>query len=190
MEKRSLQNNTQKESYFDKELYNKWRYYVNVSALHKMESGVNNLVEFSELRKVTTVFIRLSQVKFESKEDLQIAQEALNAVQRILAVQEGTLRQFLYDDKGAVILLYFGIPPYSHNNDALNGIESSLQICSNLKRILEDFTIGVGTGMTWVGGIVSISFLLNIYYYYYYYYYIFKSILLINIYCIKFEIGK
>jgi len=74
-------------------------------------------------------------------------------VQRILAVQEGTLRQFLYDDKGAVILLYFGIPPYSHNNDALNGIESSLQICSNLKRILEDFTIGVGTGMTWVGGI-------------------------------------
>jgi len=142
-----------KESSFDKELYNKWRYYVNVSALHKMESGIINLVEFNELRKVTTVFVRLTQIKFITKEDLPVAQEALNAVQRVLAVQEGTLRQFLYDDKGAVILLYFGIPPYSHNNDALNGIESALQICSNLKRILRDFSIGVGTGMTWVGGI-------------------------------------
>ena len=121
-----------------------------------MESGISNLVEFNELRKVTTVFVRLTQVKFITKEDLQIAQESLNAVQRVLAIQEGTLRQFLYDDKGAVILIYFGIPPYSHNNDALNGIESALQICSNLKRILKDFSIGVGTGMTWVGGIVCI----------------------------------
>ncbi|ORX42041.1 hypothetical protein BCR36DRAFT_416346 [Piromyces finnis] len=154
IDKKNLRSNSgAKEACFDKDLYNKWRYYVNVSALHKMESGISNLIEFNELRKVTTVFIRLTQIKFNSKDDLQIAQEALSAVQRILAVQEGTLRQFLYDDKGAVILLYFGIPPYSHNNDALNGIESALQICSNLKRILDDFTIGVGTGMTWVGGI-------------------------------------
>ncbi|ORX35512.1 hypothetical protein BCR36DRAFT_417183 [Piromyces finnis] len=78
------------------------------AALHKMESGISNLIEFNELRKVTTVFIRLTQIKFNSKDDLQIAQEALSAVQRILAVQEGTLRQFLYDDKGAVYYYILG----------------------------------------------------------------------------------
>jgi len=135
-------------------VYNMWKEYINEGALSKIESGTKNLIKFSELRRITTVFVKISNIKFESSNDLSLAQESLDAVQRALVIQEGILRQFLIDDKGAIILIYFGLPPLSHENDAQVGIEAALEICKNMKRVNDNFTIGVGTGITWVGGIV------------------------------------
>ncbi|ORY24500.1 hypothetical protein LY90DRAFT_630404 [Neocallimastix californiae] len=134
-------------------VYNMWKEYINEGALSKIESGTKNLIKFSELRRITTVFVKISNIKFESSNDLSLAQESLDAVQRALVIQEGILRQFLIDDKGAIILIYFGLPPLSHENDAQVGIEAALEICKNMKRVNDNFTIGVGTGITWVGGI-------------------------------------
>lgn len=135
-------------------VYNMWKEYINEGALSKIESGIKNLIKFSELRRITTVFVKISNIKFEDSNDLSLAQESLDAVQRALVLQEGILRQFLIDDKGAIILIYFGLPPLSHENDAQVGIEAALEICKNMKRVNDNFTIGVGTGITWVGGIV------------------------------------
>jgi class 3 adenylate cyclase len=134
-------------------VYNMWKEYINEGALSKIESGTKNLIKFSELRRITTVFVKINNIRFESSDDLSLAQESLDAVQRALILQEGILRQFLVDDKGAIILIYFGLPPLSHENDAQVGIEAALEICKNMKRVNDDFTIGVGTGITWVGGI-------------------------------------
>ncbi|ORX57168.1 adenylyl cyclase [Piromyces finnis] len=142
--------NNLSQSYY---LYNIWKEYINEGALSKIESGTKNLIKFSELRRITTVFVKISNIRFENSNDLSLAQESLDAVQRALVLQEGILRQFLIDDKGAIILIYFGLPPLSHENDAQVGIEAALEICKNMKRVNDNFTIGVGTGMTWVGGI-------------------------------------
>jgi len=154
----SSKNNAKNEN-FSEEMYNKTKEYINEGALSKIESGTKNLIKFSELRRITTVFVKISNIKFENSNDLPLAQESLDAVQRALVLQEGILRQFLIDDKGAIILIYFGLPPLSHENDAQVGIEAALEICKNMKRVNDNFTIGVGTGITWVGGIVRISFL-------------------------------
>jgi len=135
-------------------VYSLFKEYINEGALSKIESGTKNLIKFSELRRITTVFVKISNIRFESSNDLSLAQESLDAVQRALVLQEGILRQFLIDDKGAIILIYFGLPPLSHENDAQVGVEAALEICKNMKRVNDNFTIGVGTGMTWVGGIV------------------------------------
>ncbi|ORX79562.1 hypothetical protein BCR32DRAFT_294366 [Anaeromyces robustus] len=144
------------ENYAEKsseEVYNLCKEYINEGALSKIESGTKNLIKFSELRRITTLFLKVNNIKFEESNDLSLAQESLDAVQRALVLQEGILRQFLIDDKGAIILIYFGLPPLSHENDAQVGIEAALEICKNMKRVNDNFTIGVGTGITWVGGI-------------------------------------
>jgi len=144
------------------DMYNKCKEYINEGAISKIESGTKNLIKFSELRRITTVFVKISNIKFENSNDLSLAQESLDAVQRALVLQEGILRQFLIDDKGAIILIYFGLPPLSHENDAQVGVEAALEICKNMKRVNDNFSIGVGTGITWVGGIVCFIFFLII----------------------------
>jgi len=52
--------------------------------------------------------------------------------------------------------LYFGVPPFTHENNALIAVKAALQLHSSLTRILnDDVWIGVGTGICWLGGVVS-----------------------------------
>ncbi|RKO96432.1 hypothetical protein CXG81DRAFT_10567, partial [Caulochytrium protostelioides] len=145
------------------ELYKK---FINQSALYKLqadinqcrlfraESGLHGLLSLHELRQVTTVFIKLGSLsRWETKEQLVEAQEAMNIVQAALNRYEGSLRQFHVDDKGATILCFFGLPPLAHENDAEYGIKAAMEICEEFKIIFSDFSIGMTTGIVSTGGV-------------------------------------
>jgi hypothetical protein len=95
-----------------------YKSYINQNALCKLErdikhgrlfnqSSLNYLLGLCELRQVTTVFIKIGSIKFESFGNLKETQEAMYIVQTVLAKYEGSLRQFHVDDKGSVILAFF-----------------------------------------------------------------------------------
>ncbi|KAI9138494.1 nucleotide cyclase [Paraphysoderma sedebokerense] len=140
-----------------------YKLYVNESALFKLESdikssspfqlnqGVSHLMSLNELRQVTTVFIKVGSLSF--KEALAKCQRAMTLVQVALRKHEGILRQFHVDDKGAIILAFFGLPPLSHNNDALQGIQAGLEICEGFNKEDADFSVGITTGVISIGGV-------------------------------------
>ena len=59
---------------------------------------------------------------------------------------EGTLRQMVTDDKGTSLLTVFGLPPWSHENDALFGVRAALEIRKLFESLCADWAIAVTTG--------------------------------------------
>ncbi|TPX51263.1 hypothetical protein SeLEV6574_g00388 [Synchytrium endobioticum] len=127
------------------------------SKVFRIQSHLSDLMSLHELRQVTTVFIKLGG-KFASFSDpvqaLDDAQLAMTVVQEAMKKYEGSLRQFHVDDKGAVILCFFGLPPLAHENDAPYGVKAALFIQESFRGKFK-FSIGVTTGVVSIGGVGS-----------------------------------
>ncbi|KAL7753070.1 hypothetical protein RI367_001522 [Sorochytrium milnesiophthora] len=89
----------------------------------------------------------------ELEEAVRKCQAALTSVQTVLKKHEGILRQFHVDDKGAVILAFFGLPPLAHKNDAKLGVQAGLELCEELSKHFDLFSIGITTGVVSIGGV-------------------------------------
>lgn len=142
------------------------RLFMDQTALFKIQAdikqsqlfGLNNelvdLLDLIELRQVTTVFIRIGDLqRIKGKDILTESQKAIQVVQTALAKYEGALRQIHVDDKGAVILCFFGLPPMAHENDSPLAIKASLEIKNAFLDLFEEFSIGVTTGIVAFGGV-------------------------------------
>ncbi|KAJ3226149.1 hypothetical protein HK099_005502 [Clydaea vesicula] len=127
---------------------------INQSRLFRVDAGLTDLMSLRESRQVTTIFIRIGALtKWDSEATLNSAQEAMTLVQGALRKYEGSLRQKHVDDKGATILIFFGLPPLAHENDASLGLKAGLEICEKFNDLFDDFSIGITTGMVSIGGV-------------------------------------
>jgi hypothetical protein len=127
---------------------------IRQSILFGMETKVGDLLNLIELRQVTTVFIRIGDLqKAKGDSILPESQKALQVVQNALYENQGALRQFHVDDKGAVILCFFGLPPLAHENDAGLGLKAAISIKNAFLNFFEEFSIGVTTGIVAFGGV-------------------------------------
>lgn len=127
---------------------------INQSRLFRVDAGLIDLMSLRESRQITTIFIRIgSLTKWDTKVTLDAAQEAMTIVQEALRKYEGSLRQKHVDDKGATMLIFFGLPPLAHENDASFGLKAGLEICEKFDNVFDDFSIGVTTGMVSIGGV-------------------------------------
>jgi hypothetical protein len=127
---------------------------VNQSRLFGIDPNLDEMLNMAELRQVTTVFIKIGSLQTTSfAEILDESQKAISVVLKALHRCEGSLRQFHVDDKGAVILCFFGLPPLAHDNDAKLGIQAAIEIKEKYSDIFETFSMGVTTGVVSFGGV-------------------------------------
>lgn len=141
--------------------------FINPYALYKLKDDIQNcpafgikddlehLMSIYDTRQVTTIFIRVSTLKFKSMESLEIAQETMVIVQKHVSKYEGCIRQFHCDDKGALLLAFFGLPPFGHTDDAIRGVKAALSISIELANLFpeKNYSFGVTTGVIAVGGV-------------------------------------
>ena len=124
------------------------------SMLFGMDVSLKELLGLSELRQVTTIFIKIGSLQVVHRGTLlDESQRAISIVLNALDKCEGNLRQFHVDDKGAVILCFFGLPPMAHENDAMLGIQAGIEIQKGFKEIFDNFSIGITTGVLSFGGV-------------------------------------
>ena len=110
---------------------------------------VENEMWMSEVRWVTSLFISMSA---SSKlHDLNEFHEQFSALQRTVFDHQGTVNKVLVDDKGATVIVVFGLPPLAHENDATRGVLAALHICS----VLTTPSVGVTSGNAFCGMIGS-----------------------------------
>lgn len=129
-----------------------YKNYITKSFLERIQYGEILYLAMEEVREVTTMFIKIKAITFKTETCLTKSQSAMDVIQYALKKYEGILRQFIVDDKGSVILCYFGITPYTHQNDQMNAILAGTYIQEEFKNIFTDrFSIGIATGHTFVG---------------------------------------
>lgn len=131
------------------------RSYVPRPVLQALDAGQS--LWFSELRLCSTLFCRLKGLQFKSTQNLDLIHRAVCTVQKHVYAYEGTLCRFIVDDKGAGLLLAFGLPPFMHENDPIRATKSAMDICTGVSDLINDdgeplsASIGVTSGRVFCG---------------------------------------
>jgi class 3 adenylate cyclase len=101
-----------------------------------------------QFRQVSVLFVNLPGIDYSanSSEILKILQGALTCMQACLFELEGSLRQFIMDDKGTTLIGVFGLYP-AHDNDAYLAVKCALNIVRKLHAEMHiKAKVGVTTG--------------------------------------------
>lgn len=107
----------------------------------------------AELRLVTVIFINLPNL--DHRTSLERAQEIMRSLQAPLYHYEGSINKLNIDEKGATLVAALGLPPLSHENDAVLGIEAALAMRERLEEMGLGYAIGIATGRTFCGSVGS-----------------------------------
>jgi class 3 adenylate cyclase/tetratricopeptide (TPR) repeat protein len=129
------------------------RGYVPAAVTARLAAGQSAWV--SELRSVSVLFLRLPGLDDISSATLEQAQQLVGVVQEALYEYEGSLNKVGVDDKGAMLVAAFGLPPVAHEDDPVRAVQAALGIQARLRRRGLRPALGLATGRVFCGSVGS-----------------------------------
>jgi len=112
---------------------------------------VSNTGMQAELRPVTVLFCKLKGFKFPVDTSLATLQVIMLILQECIYRYEGSINRLGVDEKGAILLAAFGLPPLVHPDDPVRGVLAALDIRRALAVVGHDACVGVATGRAFCG---------------------------------------
>ncbi|MBF2028142.1 MAG: AAA family ATPase [Oscillatoriales cyanobacterium C42_A2020_001] len=109
----------------------------------------------SELRRITVLFVNLPNFNYQSQQDFNLLQRVMTEMQQIVNEYEGTFNKFLVDDKGSTIIIGFGIPPATHEDDAVRAVQAAMALQNRFAALEVRTSIGITTGRVYCGVVGS-----------------------------------
>ncbi len=120
------------------------RPFIPRSILSRIDAGHT---EWSaEFRRANVLFVNLRGIDFEDEEALDRLQAGTRELQTAVYHFDGSVNQFVIDDKGLTLVAGWGLPMLTHENDAERAVEAALGLQSKLPALGFDFGIGLATG--------------------------------------------
>ncbi len=105
----------------------------------------------AEFRHLSMLFLNLGSGAIDGVEAVSILHQNLRCIQEVLERFEGTLYQFLMDDKGLTAVCAFGLPPLAHENDPRRAVEAGIAMREELGRRDVPTSAGIATGTAFCG---------------------------------------
>ncbi|CAD2109857.1 adenylyl cyclase beta, putative [Plasmodium vinckei] len=115
----------------------------------KLSIGYNMFV--NETRKVTIIFVSVKDVDTSTMTGIYSTHSIMKLTQKAVFTMEGTINKFIFDDKGILILIMFGLPPLYHSDDSIRALLTCFRLIDGLKSLKLNGSIGVSTGKIWCG---------------------------------------
>ncbi|SCM25280.1 adenylyl cyclase beta, putative [Plasmodium berghei] len=115
----------------------------------KLSIGYN--IFFNETRKVTVIFVSVKDVDTSTMTGIYSTHSIMKLTQKAVFTMEGTINKFIFDDKGILILIMFGLPPLYHSDDSIRALLTCFRLIDGLKSLKLNGSIGVSTGKIWCG---------------------------------------
>jgi len=116
---------------------------------------LGSAVYLSELREVTTMFLSLDTFQDDFHDNPVKLQPLFQIMSSILAKTGGFLRQFLVDDKGCVLIAFWGVSAYTFNNNSNRALFCAALMRSQFQSISHRVSIGLTTGDVYCGNLGS-----------------------------------
>ena len=129
---------------------------VRAHLTHLVPGAIPNVAEF---RSVTVLFSRLTGLDYSrGQSELQKVQRIVRLVQETIYKYGGQLMRFSVDDKGAVVLGVFGLPP-SNQDDPERGVLAAMEYCHEVAKQFDGVraTVGITTGYCFSGLVGGVS---------------------------------
>ena len=110
----------------------------------------------AEIRQVVTIFIQIMNLDDDfDNGNHRKPQLAFLQVLDVMKRLQGTVRQFVVDDKGCVIICAFGLPGFSSFNDSIRAVSAALGIRNSLLELNITCRVGIAQGMAYCGYVGS-----------------------------------
>lgn len=116
---------------------------------HGLEIGESRWT--AELRTVTSVFLKLPDLDATRPDFVARIHELAQLAQQTCRRYEGVVRCLAIDEKGAGFQLVFGLPPYSHRDDALRALRCSQDLLQALAQLGQAGSVGIAAGLAFIG---------------------------------------
>ena len=104
-----------------------------------------------EFRFVTVLMLKLVGVKYHEQETLNVIRAAVACVQNEVQKYDGTVMRIIHDDKGTRLLIAFGLPSQSHEDDSTRTILACLAMQPTLRGLGLKPAFGIASGHVFVG---------------------------------------
>ena len=99
-------------------------------------------------RPMTVLFIGIKSVA-----DPHQLHDFLRDAQEAIYRYEGSINKLAVDDKGTILLVLFGAPPFAHEDDPLRSLRCSRELLRLSQRVGLELSVGITTGRVFVGPI-------------------------------------
>lgn len=103
----------------------------------------------SGLHRITVIFLNVRDLNFNTP--LDEMQQIMAVMQSCLYRYHGSINRFGVDDKGAVLLAGFGLPPFQGTDDPEQAVMAALDLHRELSKLGRKCTIGITTGKVFCG---------------------------------------
>jgi len=123
--------------------------YVPTAVASRLAAGQRSWL--AELRRVAVLFINLPRLSYATP--LPDAQAVMLAVQQTVQGLEGSINHVSVDNHGATLMAAFGLPPLSHEDDAVRAVDAAQQLQEALARLGWAARMGVATGKAFCGSV-------------------------------------
>ncbi|NJO84868.1 MAG: adenylate/guanylate cyclase domain-containing protein [Blastochloris sp.] len=90
-------------------------------------------------------------IDYDGEQMLAQAHAVMRALQVALYRYEGSVNQFIVDDKGTIFVAALGLPPLTHEDDAVRGVQAALAMHEQIRTLGMECAIGVTTGWVFCG---------------------------------------
>ncbi|MGH2483110.1 MAG: AAA family ATPase [Candidatus Limnocylindria bacterium] len=125
------------------------RAFIPEVCLSRLDAGQADWL--AELRRTTVVFVDIRGVGTATPDALQLLQRVTQAAQRAFIRYDGWLKEITMDDKGTALVAAFGVPPFTHEDDAARAVQAALTIRSEIRALGLGAGIGIATGPAFCG---------------------------------------
>jgi predicted ATPase len=105
---------------------------------------------------VTVLFVSLPMMD-DPTTPLETVQEMVQQLQTAIYHYEGSVNKLSVDEKGATLIAAFGLPPLTHEDDPIRGVQAALTIQGRLHDMAMWSAIGVTTGRAFCGEIGNVQ---------------------------------
>lgn len=123
--------------------------YIPLPLMNRLEAAHARWL--SELRRVTVLFANLGVCDFAALDVLSSLQTLITTLQSQLQHADCGRMRIEADDKGLILIAAFGLPPRTHEDDALRAVLSALAVHARLSERGQIPSIGIATGRIWTG---------------------------------------
>ena len=105
----------------------------------------------AELRRMAILFVGVGGIDYEASGASERLQKFVQAVQEVIYRFEGSLGKVAVDDKGTILLILFGAPPFFHEDDVTRAVACALGLQAVAREQNLKMAIGVAEGSIFSG---------------------------------------
>jgi len=125
------------------------RAYVPLSVQAKLDAG--HAAWLAEFRHLSVLFVRIGSGRYDAEDAVDRVQGTLSVLQHAVRRYEGSLVQFLVEDKGLVALCAWGLALHSHDDAPARAVRAAIDIQRGLSAASLTSSCGIATGEVFTG---------------------------------------